>query len=874
MSAESLPPLPSDTPPSVPTAAIGNNPTNANKSTNKDKDKDPYANRDPFPLVKNYDSLPIIPHDALPLEQNKYNKNWVLCTQHILPALTGKSYEDYNPFDEKDTQNRINDGLEVLKKLNEIGLEHLQKAIGELFNKKGKKSSTNQKYPTAGFDKIVENMVSEFEINLMGTLQLLYEIVFVTIDRDQWKDAASREFMKLRSVAVVGNDFGMPGSKKRHCFIKIAHAAASKSIKNGLGNAMDRHFKCSLRTENRGGSGVVGWGVLPIEEHLLKSSRSSTKIYIRFMSKEVYEHYLARASSTAKQLTIEHHADQLVAAGVQSRCNLNQIIAVVQQRWEAKFPPVQGQHNGDGVLSASSIIGSADGLRLAGDNLGQDELLDSALHQLEQEESGMDHYQASIESLNKTKEMLALMAAPIKQQRQQQQEEEKLRLEQQRRQQQQQQEEEEKLRLEQLRRQQQQQQHEEALRLEQLRRQQQKHQEEEEKLRLEQLRRQQQQQQHEEALRLEQLRRQQQQQQEEALRLEQLRSQQQQQQQEEEKLRLEQLRRQQHQQQEKAQPKNQRKQQDDTASEAASFLAEQQRKEEAQKLPQIGEVGYEFKKYFPRHGWFNGVVMKVYTGEEKRRKYVVDIYPFIQPIDSKVSPHIIFLIFFIKANGKNCVCHYSDGDTEDLSIADLRSLKKLVTEEHKGSAKEKSGGLPKKMKVDNQGTKTAATEDDVMNTDAAASAGVSVGNTDAARTLARFLANVAQPKQKHPSTSNTSEDTVGIGTVDDIDTGKVQIWSCANAEKRGNTCLQSVCDTCYLKKEEAPNTRGKRETEQSNKVAKVVGGKSCNLDHDKQITFKHADLQYIVGPWADQKRKLKSNNHLPVSCAKCGGKFV
>ena len=141
MSAESLPPLPSDTPPSVPTAAIGNNPTNANKSTNKNKDKDPYANRDPFPLVKNYDSLPIIPHDALPLEQNKYNKNWVLCTQHILPALTGKSYEDYNPFDEKDTQNRINDGLEVLKKLNEIGLEHLQKAIGELFNKKGKKEA-------------------------------------------------------------------------------------------------------------------------------------------------------------------------------------------------------------------------------------------------------------------------------------------------------------------------------------------------------------------------------------------------------------------------------------------------------------------------------------------------------------------------------------------------------------------------------------------------------------------------------------------------------------------------------------------------------------------------------------------------------------
>ena len=192
------------------------------------------------------------------------------------------------------------------------------------------------------------------------------------------------------------------------------------------------------------------------------------------------------------------------------------------------------------------------------------------------------------------------------------------------------------------------------------------------------------------------------------------------------------------------------------------------------------------------------------------------------------------------------MCVYSDGDEEDFSMADLRRLKELAKLEHKSSSSARETERTIHPSADLESPVVVAT----------------------------FLANVAQPKQKQPSTSNTSADTVAIGTADDIDTGKVQIWSCVNAEKRGNTCLQSVCDTCYLKKEEAPNTRGKRGTEQSNKVAKVVGGKSCNLDHDKQITFEEADLKYIVGPWADKKRKLKVEYHLPVCCAKGGGKFV
>ena len=219
----------------------------------------------------------------------------------------------------------------------------------------------------------------------------------------------------------------------------------------------------------------------------------------------------------------------------------------------------------------------------------------------------------------------------------------------------------------------------------------------------------------------------------------------------------------------------------------------------------------------------------------------------IQSFTIRLLIIFILLLLSIKANGKNCVCVYSDGDEEDLSMADLRRLKELAKLELKCSSSARE--MEKTIHP------SADLETPVV--------------------VATFLANVAQPKQKQPSTSNTSGDTtVGIGTADDIDTGKVQIWSCVNAENRGNTCLQSVCDTCYSKKEEAPSTRGMRGTEQPKKVAKVVGGKSCNLDHDKQITFEEADLQYIVGPWADRKRKLKVDYHLPVCCAKCGGKFV
>lgn len=193
------------------------------------------------------------------------------------------------------------------------------------------------------------------------------------------------------------------------------------------------------------------------------------------------------------------------------------------------------------------------------------------------------------------------------------------------------------------------------------------------------------------------------------------------------------------------------------------------------------------------------------------------------------------------------MCLYSDGDDEDLSMADLKRLQDLSERKHNVS-------IARETKTTNETIHTSGGHDSSV--------------------VATFLANITQPKQNKHSTLNTNVDAVGIGTADDIDTGKVQIWSCENAEKRGNTCLQSVCNKCYLKKEEAPSTRGKRDTTRPKKSAKVVCGKSCNLDHSKQITFKHADLQYIVGKFADEKRKLKVDNQLPLHCAECKGKFV
>ena len=59
----------------------------------------------------------------------------------------------------------------------------------------------------------------------------------------------------------------------------------------------------------------------------------------------------------------------------------------------------------------------------------------------------------------------------------------------------------------------------------------------------------------------------------------------------------------------------------------------------------IGAIGYKFKKYFKGHGWFEGRVSEINIGaKEKKDRRVI----------------------------------YSDGDVEDVSIKQLKSLKRVT----------------------------------------------------------------------------------------------------------------------------------------------------------------------------------------------------
>jgi hypothetical protein len=99
----------------------------------------------------------------------------------------------------------------------------------------------------------------------------------------------------------------------------------------------------------------------------------------------------------------------------------------------------------------------------------------------------------------------------------------------------------------------------------------------------------------------------------------------------------------------------------------------------------ITSVGYSFEKHFNGHGWFKGKVVKIRPGA---------------------------------MGGKDRRCEYEDGDVEDLSLRQLRSLhdatqRKKKNEQGKGGASaDTAPGTLALSETDNQscGTNTAATD--------------------------------------------------------------------------------------------------------------------------------------------------------------------
>ena len=111
----------------------------------------------------------------------------------------------------------------------------------------------------------------------------------------------------------------------------------------------------------------------------------------------------------------------------------------------------------------------------------------------------------------------------------------------------------------------------------------------------------------------------------------------------------------------------------------------------------VGDVGYTFRKEF-NDGWFHGVVVEIRpgAGESSHIDVAWPWFPSLLPsscdscnLYSLVSRNCfslgIFILFFSSTNGgtaggRDRRCYYEDGDSEDLSLSQLRNLALLDKE--------------------------------------------------------------------------------------------------------------------------------------------------------------------------------------------------
>lgn len=211
------------------------------------------------------------------------------------------------------------------------------------------------------------------------------------------------------------------------------------------------------------------------------------------------------------------------------------------------------------------------------------------------------------------------------------------------------------------------------------------------------------------------------------------------------------------------------------------------------------------------------------------------------------------------------VYYLEDGSNDEVALQDMKKLHALNLNEIKGLSNlvdtdKSSGNTTATMEA----VPSLSTANDKVAPSPATVPFVSCPSAGPSSVTAQFLSNVKQPTQSIDT--NTS-------TVDDIDTSTIKVWSCDNAEKSHIMCLNAICNDCHSKKTVTrrgmvPKVNG------SSKKRKLADGKSCDKDHSLQITFRQADLSYIVGNHADDVRNRVDNNYLPVRCAACGGKFV
>ena len=209
--------------------------------------------------------------------------------------------------------------------------------------------------------------------------------------------------------------------------------------------------------------------------------------------------------------------------------------------------------------------------------------------------------------------------------------------------------------------------------------------------------------------------------------------------------------------------------------------------------------------------------------------------------------------FSSERNKTHRVFYPVDGDEEDISPAQLRTLKekddKEMAQPKKSSGKvktdreKKAEQTRKAMAAEKARKKKESKELDVVESVRA------VASSDAAA----------------PS-----------GKTIEVKGRTTNVWTCDAATNRHADCVSAKCDECMKSMMAAGASRKAKKragagTKRNRDGVGLVPKKKGGCNHSDPESYNKADNQYIVGDYADKARA--EGGKLPTHCVDCGGKF-
>ena len=190
-------------------------------------------------------------------------------------------------------------------KLTEIAKDKLIKDVDGRLAANGWKDLVNQTFGvTKQFKPMFQNMTGQFDADPIGTLVLLYKVVVLAWESDEWKSEAIKEFLTI-FPRITFHQATYGTGKSKHCFYNICGAQAARSIQTSFQKACDAVFKCSIRTkkfEGRSDVDGVTRAELPIDKVDRKSLRATGKVFVHYIGNSILTNQLRYNNCMAELL--------------------------------------------------------------------------------------------------------------------------------------------------------------------------------------------------------------------------------------------------------------------------------------------------------------------------------------------------------------------------------------------------------------------------------------------------------------------------------------------------------------------------------------------------------------------------------------------